>query len=165
MPDLEVRLRPDAGARDASFDGVKPTTAARVAAVLFLAQALFPVLHQALGGHYWGFTHGHDLVIDAGLATLWGGAAVASLIHRWWPGFLLVLAGSLASLIHGMMYSLVTGIHGPVGVGIPFLVAAGIEIYCWVLAASAFLAPQPAPTEKKTREPRFWRRRHEAPAH
>jgi hypothetical protein len=146
---------------------VKPTTSARIAAGLFLAQALFPVLHRALGGRYWGFTHTHDVVIDTGLALTWGGAAVASILHRGWPGFLLMLAGALASLVHGLMYSLVTGIHGPVGVGIPFLVAAGIEIWCWANASSAFRAPAAeAPREeKKAKEPRFWRRRHEAPAH
>lgn len=137
---------------------MKPATSARIAGGLFLAEALFAVLHRALGGEYKGFTHLHNVVVNLGLAVIWGGAAVMCALHRTWPAFVWVLVATAASLVHGVMFSLATGFSGPIGAGIPFLLAAGIEAWCWVYAGSAFLEPAPAAPQEPG-ERRFWHRR------
>jgi hypothetical protein len=122
-----------------------------VAAFLFAAQAAFAIVHRAAGGEYSGFTHVHSVVIDVGLAVIWGGAAVACAVHRSWPAFVWMLVGSAVSLIHGFMFSIATGDHGPYGVGIPFLVAAGVELFLWAHAGPAFLEERPE-RRRETRE-------------
>ena len=61
---------------------MKPAVYGRLAALLFAAQAVFPIVHRAVGGEYWGFMHAHNVVIDAGLAFIWSVSAIAGLIQR-----------------------------------------------------------------------------------
>jgi hypothetical protein len=138
-----------------------PRTSALVAAPLFAAEAAFAIVHRALGGEYLGFTHGHNVVIDLGLAVVWGGAAVACALHRSWPAFMWMLVGSAVSLIHGVMFCVASGPHGPYGLGIPFLVASGVQLFLWAHAGAAFLE-RPTPREHRTGGLAFWHRHPES---
>lgn len=129
---------------------MRPVRYAYVAGVLFAAEAAFAIVHRLAGGRYAGFSHIHDVVIDLGLAVIWSAAALACLIHRSWPAFVIAFVGSAVSVIHGVLFSIATTDHGPFGVGIPFLVAAAVQFYCAVHDAPAFLAAE----EPSTAEPR-----------
>jgi hypothetical protein len=131
---------------------MRPARYAYVAGVLFAAEAAFAIVHRLAGGRYPGFTHTHDVVIDLGLAVIWSAAAVACLIHRSWPAFVVAFVGSAVSVIHGVMFSVALTHRGPYGVGIPFLIAATVQFYCAVHDAPAFLeGEQPSTAEPRRR--------------
>jgi hypothetical protein len=123
-----------------------------VAAVLFAAEAVFAIVHLALGAHYPHFTHVHNVVIDALLAALWSTAAVASLTPLTWPAPFLMLCGAAVSAVHGFMYTLGTNDHGPTGVGLPFFAAAAVQFFCTFQAAPPLSPVVPAPASP----PRRW---------
>ena len=131
---------------------MRPMQYARVATVLFVAEALFAVVHLALGAHYGHFTRGHNVVIDVLLALTWTTAAVASLTPRAWPAPALMMWGAAVSAIHFFNYTIATNDVGPMGVGLPFLAAAGVQFFCIFHAAPPLeltpVVPEPA------REPR-----------
>lgn len=118
-----------------------PVNYARLAALLFAAETAFAVVHRLTGGVYPGYTNGYTVFNDVSLAVVWGAATLACLIHRGWPGFVMLLVGSSASLMFGMLFSLASGKLVPIGVGIPFLVAGGGQLYMAVHAARAFREP------------------------
>ncbi|HEX8793165.1 MAG TPA: hypothetical protein VF765_19610 [Polyangiaceae bacterium] len=123
---------------------MKPATAGRVAAATFAAEMLFPILHQALGGRYTGFTHVHDVTIDTGLAVIWGASAIAGLVQRPDRAFFVMLAGTAVTFIHFVMFSLSTGIRGPYAVSLPFLALFPLQAWLVVRSAPAFFARKPA---------------------
>lgn len=129
---------------------MKPATAGRIAAATFAAEMLFPILHQALHGSYTGFTHVHDVTIDTALAVVWGASAIAGLVQRPDRAFFVMLTGATVTFVHFFMFSVVTGIHGPYGVSLPFLALFPLQMWLVVRAAPAFFAP---PEEKAAAAP------------
>jgi hypothetical protein len=145
---------------------MRPVTYARIAGLLFVPQLAFAVVHRAAGLAYPRFTHGHDVAVDIGLMVLWGAATLAGLIGRTpegsgrgetigrtpegsgrgetirrpWQGFFALFAGALASIVHGVMFTIAETPAGVHGAGVPFLAAAAVELYCIVHAAPAFFA-------------------------
>jgi hypothetical protein len=132
---------------------VRPKHYARVAAVLFAAEAVFAVVHLALGAHYAHFTRGHNVVIDILLTLTWTTAAVASLTPRTWPAPALMMWGAAVSGIHFFNYTIATNDVGPMGVGIPFLAAAGVQFFCIFHAAPPLeltpVVPEPQPQPRR----------------
>jgi hypothetical protein len=114
---------------------VSPKRYALVAGVLFAAQAIFAIVHLAVGGRYPSFTHAYSVVTDVVLAVAWATAAVASLTPLTWPAPFLMMCGAAVSAMWGFVYTVATNDSGPLGVGLPFLVAAGVEFYCIFRAA------------------------------
>ena len=137
---------------------MSPKHYARVAAVLFAAQAVFAVVHLALGAHYPHFTHVHNVVIDLLLALAWATAAVASMTPQIWPAPALMLWGAAVSAVNGFMITLATNDYGPMGVGIPFFALAAVQFFCTFHAAPPLtpLVPEPAPEPR--RRPAWWLR-------
>jgi hypothetical protein len=123
---------------------VKPARHAQLIALLFAAEAAFAIVHRAVGGEYRGFTHTHNVVIDVSLAVVWIGSALAALLHRGWPALFLTLVGASVSIVHGFMLSVALTDRGPYGVGVPFLLAAAVQLYLIVHAAPAFLEERAA---------------------
>lgn len=117
---------------------LRPKHYAWIAAVLFAAEMAFAVIHRATGARYHGFSRGHDIVIDLGLAASWGAAAVACLVRAGWPAICLALWGGLVSVIHGFMYSIALTDTGPHGASVPFLIAAAVQLYCVAQMGPAF---------------------------
>jgi hypothetical protein len=114
---------------------MSPKRYAQAAAVLFAAEAVFAILHLALGGRYPTFTHASSIVIDVVLALVWIAAAVASLTPQTWPAPFLMMFGASVSAMHGFVYTVSTNDSGPLGVGLPFLAAAAVQFYCTFKAA------------------------------
>lgn len=86
-----------------------------------------PFSHR--GGRYPGFEHWpHDPVVDTILLVAWSAGALGFLLRRWWCVYL-VAAGTFASLMHALFISLSFAFAG-----LPFLLAAVIEIVCLVKA-------------------------------
>lgn len=112
-----------------------------MAALLFAVQTLFPIVHRAVGARYMGFTHLYTVAIDIGLALIWGASAIAGLIQRPRHAFFVMLAGTAVTFIHFLMFSVITGAHGPRGASLPWLVAFAVQAYWTVRAAPAFFAP------------------------
>lgn len=136
---------------------MKPATAGRVAAATFAAEMLFPILHQALGGSYTGFSHVHDVTIDTGLAVIWGASAIAGLVQRPDRAFFVMLAGTAVTFVHFVMFSVATGIHGPYGVSLPWLALFPLQAWLVCRSAPAFFARQPEPEREAEPHP-FWAR-------
>jgi hypothetical protein len=132
---------------------MSPKRYARLAAVLFAAQAVFAVVHLALGAHYPHFTHVQNVVIDILLATVWSVSAVASLTPLTWPAPFLMMCGAAVSVAHGFMYTLATNDYGPMGVGLPFFVLAAVQFFCVFHAAPPLMltpvVPEPAPEPRR----------------
>jgi hypothetical protein len=137
---------------------VKPFTFGRLAAATFAAEALFPIIHRAVGARYHGFTHIHDVVVDFGLAAVWLASALAGALGRPPRAFFVMLAGASLSFIHFIMFSISLSNHGPRGASLPWLVLFPIQMYLVVRSAPMFFeqpatsthAQEPAPD----REPR-----------
>jgi hypothetical protein len=143
---------------------MKPETYGRVAGALFAAEAVFPIVHRALGGRYAGYTHGFDVVIDAGLAVVWCASAVAGFVQRPPQTFFVMFTGALVTFVHFVMYSNSTGYHGPYAVSLPWLALFPVQMFCVVRAAPAFFAPRAEPASEREARPegtsrRWWPRR------
>jgi hypothetical protein len=106
---------------------LEPTQHALVAACVLAAQGVFAVVHLILGPNYPGFTWITNVLVDASLAAVWSAAALAMLVRRTTVAFFVVMLAILASLTHGVLYSMVAP---STGVGVPFLVGAGIVSFC-----------------------------------
>jgi hypothetical protein len=133
---------------------MKPATYAKLAALLFAAQAIFAVVHRLVGGEYRGFTHVHNVVIDILLAVIWTAATVTALMRRPPKAGVLLVLGAIASLMHGLMFNLTSADEGPRGAGIPFLLAAIVESLFIVRAAPAFQVVGRETPEARREEPR-----------
>jgi hypothetical protein len=116
---------------------VSPKRYAQVAGVLFAAQAVFAVIHLALGANYTPhFTHPFSVATDVVLAVASAAAAVASLTPLTWPAAFVMICGASVSAMQFFIYTLATNpAFGPKGVGVPFLAAAGVQFFCIVRAA------------------------------
>jgi hypothetical protein len=55
---------------------MSPSACARIASALFAAEALFAVIHRAVGGQYHGFTLTYSAVVDWLLLVAWTTAAL-----------------------------------------------------------------------------------------
>jgi len=115
-----------------------PKGYALAAAVLFLAEVAFAVIHRAVGGHYFGFTRAYSVVIDWLLAAIWSASAVAALVRRPKNALSLMVLGASASLFHGLLFNISASNRGMHGLGLPFLVAGGLQLFCVAQAAPAF---------------------------
>jgi hypothetical protein len=124
-----------------------------VAAVLFAAEAVFAVVHLALGAHYPHFTHAHNVVIDVLLALAWSAGAVASLTPLTWPAPFLMMWGAAVSAVNGFMLTLATNDYGPMGAGLPFFALAAVQFYCTFHAAPPLTRVAPEPTTEPRRRP------------
>jgi hypothetical protein len=133
---------------------VKPATFGRLAAGSFAAEALFPIIHRAVGGRYFGFSHVHDVAVDLGLAVTWIASAVAGFVQRPPNAFFVMLSGTAVTLIHFVMFSVATGDHGPYGVSLPWLALFPLQAYFVVRSAPAFFerAAEPAAEPERARE-------------
>jgi hypothetical protein len=136
---------------------MRPETHARVAATLFAAEAVFAVVHLAVGGVYAGTTRAYSVVTDAWTAVAWGASAAAGLVQRPWQGHFVMMFGMLTSVWQGVVISVSLSDHGPYGVGIPFLLAGAVQAYCIWHAAPAFFEPRPERAPAVERRP--WRER------
>ncbi len=116
----------------------RPSTYALYAAALFALQALFPIVHRLAGGQYHGYTHAFSAVVDVVLAALWIAAAVAGVVRRSGLALAVMCVAAAATHVHGFLLSVSTSSHGPYGVGIPFLVASGLEAFFLAQATPAF---------------------------
>jgi hypothetical protein len=123
---------------------MKPQHAAEGAALVFLAEATFAVVHRISGGEYGRFTHVHNVVIDIGLAAIWLGAAAAVMVRRGFPIFFLAMVGAAVSLIHGLMFSVASP---GTGVGIPFMVACVVIAFLLKRSVPAWDTTTAAPVE------------------
>jgi hypothetical protein len=130
---------------------MKPQHAADVAALVFLAEAAFALIHRLSGFEYWGFTHLHNVVIDLGLAAIWLASAAAVTIRRSFPLFFVAMVGAAVSLIHGLMFSIAA--RGT-GFGVPFLAAAVLLGYLLKHSVPAWDTEIAAPAEAPRR--RWW---------
>ncbi len=130
---------------------MSPKVYARTAAVLFAAEAVFAIVHLAFGADYPHFVHALNVVTDLVLAVVWGAAAVASLTPQTWPAPFLMITGAGASATQGFMYTVSTNDVGPMGVGLPFLAAALVQVYCTFHAAPPLtpVVPQAAPARRR----------------
>jgi hypothetical protein len=124
---------------------VSPNRYTLVASVLFAAQAIFAVAHLAVGATYPHFTHAYSVVTDVVLAAAWATSAVASLMPLTWPAPFLAICGASISAMWGFLYTVATNDFGPMGVGPPFLAAAGVEFYCIFRAAPPLTPVVPKP--------------------
>jgi hypothetical protein len=95
----------------------------------------------------------HDLVVDTGLAVTWIAAACVGLIRRPPGAFAILLAASVLSLIHGVMFSIATSDVGPRGAGVPFLVVGTVQLYLVAHAMPSFAQRERA----RVRERATWR--------
>jgi hypothetical protein len=134
---------------------MSPIGYARTAAVMFAAEAVFPIAHRLTGSAYNGFTHVHDVVIDTCLTIVWLSAALVGFLGRPSNGLAVLLWGACVSVMHGVMFSIATSDKGPVGAGVPFLVAGTVQLYLIAHAFPAF-AEGAAPREAREAEPRRW---------
>jgi hypothetical protein len=135
---------------------VSPKRYALVACALFAAQAIFAVVHLALGAKYASFTHAYSVVTDVLLAVAWATAAVASLMPLTWPAPFLMMCGASVSAMWGFVYTAATNDHGPTVVGLPFLAAAGLAFYCTFRAAPPLTPVVPKPAAPRSRRAVAW---------
>jgi hypothetical protein len=126
-----------------------------VAAATFAVEALFPIIHRAVGAGYAGFTHVHDVVVDLLLAMAWLASAVAGLLQRPPRAFFVMLWGTAVTFIHFIMYSVSTGDHGPYGVSLPWLALFPIQAVLVVRSAPAFFE-RAAETARETEPTGRW---------
>jgi hypothetical protein len=132
---------------------VNPRRYALVASALFAAQAIFAIVHLAMGASYPSFTHAYSVVTDVVLAVSWATAAVASLTPLTWPAPFLMMWGAAVSAMWGFLYTVATNDVGPTGVGLPFLAAAGVQFYCIFRAAPPLTPVELQPSASR---PRRW---------
>jgi hypothetical protein len=132
---------------------MSPKRYGQLAAVLFAAEAIFAIVHLALGAKYPHFTHSNNVVIDLLLAIVWTAAAVASLMPQTWPAPFVMMCGAALSAMQGFMFTVSTNDVGPVGVGLPFFAAAAVQFYCTFHAAPPLtpVVPQPASARHRWR--------------
>jgi hypothetical protein len=117
---------------------MKPSTFGRIAGLTFAAEAVFPIAHRAAGAWYGGLTHSNTVAVDVGLAVIWIASAVVGLVQPPGRAYFVLLVGTAVTLIHFVLFSVSTGVHGPRGVALPWLVLFPLQAY-WVLrAAPAF---------------------------
>jgi hypothetical protein len=135
---------------------VNPKRYALVASVLFGAQAIFAVVHLAVGAKYPSFTHAYSVVTDVVLAVSWATAAVASLAPLTWPAPFLMMWGAAVSAMWGFVYTVATNDVGPTGIGVPFLAAAGVQLYCIFRAAPPLTPVEPKPSAPRPRRAMAW---------
>jgi hypothetical protein len=137
---------------------MSPTGYARAAAGLFAAEAVFPIVHRLTGSAYRGFTHLHNVTVDLGLIVIWLSAALVGFLLKPRNGLAILLAGAAVSLIHGVMFSIATCDVGPIGAGVPFLLAGGVQLYFIAHAFPAFTEEARAAREeaRAAREPHVW---------
>jgi hypothetical protein len=122
---------------------MRPRRYAQLAAVIFLAQAMFAVVHRISGGEYGHFIHVQNVLVDLSLAVLWLGGAAGCLVRRSMVAFFAVLLAALASYMHGIMFS----VAAPgTGYGVPFLVASALLPLLVALSSPAWKV-RPEPTE------------------
>lgn len=108
----------------------------RVGVLAFFAQAVFSLVHLASGKNYPGFEYWpHTPIVDSLLTAAWIAGAVALIRRRSWM-LSLGAVGTIASLAHGLYYSLSMPY-----VGIPFLIAAAVEVLCLRRVWFAFGSP------------------------
>jgi hypothetical protein len=134
---------------------MSPAGYARIAAVSFAAEAIFPIAHRLTGSAYRGFSHVHDVVIDVCLTVVWLSAAVVGFLGRPSNGPAVLLAGACVSVMHGVMFSIATSDFGPRGAGVPFLIVGTVQFFLVAHAFPAF-AEGAAPREAREAEPRRW---------
>ena len=127
---------------------MSPKRYALVAGVLFAAQAIFAVVHLAVGGRYPPFTHAYSVVTDVVLAVVWATAAVASLTPLTWPAPFLMMCGASVSAMWGFVYTVAANDYSPTGIGLPFLAAAGVEFFCIFRAAPPLTPIVPTPSAR-----------------
>jgi hypothetical protein len=121
---------------------------AGIATLLFAGQAVWAVVHLAIGGRYPGYKYvPADVTIDSVLLLAWGLAAVAT-ATRWSRLSLLPLAGCVASLAFGVLASVSIPFSG-----IPFLLLGMAALYCVFRAMPLFRRPIPAIHRGKVRAP------------
>ncbi|MCL2447445.1 MAG: hypothetical protein FWD17_00705 [Polyangiaceae bacterium] len=136
---------------------MKPRQVAEGAALVFLAQAVFAVVHLASGSKYWGVTHVFSLLIDVKLALIWLASAAAMMIRRSFPLFFVSMAGAAASLMFGLFFSI---LERGRGYGVPFLLAGVLLAFLLKRSVPAWDAPASAPAETRYRGwPWHWRPR------
>ncbi|HTQ41750.1 MAG TPA: hypothetical protein VMI75_03265 [Polyangiaceae bacterium] len=132
---------------------MRPMHYARVATALFAAEAIFAIVHLALGAHYHHFTRGHNVTIDILLFLSWSTAAVASLKPQTWPAPVLMMWGAAVSAVHCFMFTLATNDVGPTGVGLPFIAAAAVQFFCIFHAVPPLeltpVVPEPEPERRR----------------
>jgi hypothetical protein len=138
---------------------VSPKRYALVASLLFAAQAIFAVVHLALGAKYPSFTHASSVVTNVVLAVAWATAAVASLTPLTWPAPFLMMCGASISAMWGFVYTVATNDYGPTGAGLPFLAAAGVEFYCIFRAAPPLTPVVPKPSASRPWRAAVWMHR------
>ncbi len=136
---------------------MSPIGYARIAAVVFAAQAIFPIVHRLTGSAYLGFTYACSVAIDAVLAVAWITAALVGFLRSPSSGPAFLVAGACVSLMQGFVFSLATCDHGPIGAGVPFFAAGAGQLY---LVAHAFPAFAERAERRKTKA-----RETEAPPH
>jgi hypothetical protein len=132
---------------------VSPKSYGLIAAVLFAAQAIFALVHLAMGGVYPSFTHVYSVVTDFVLAISWATAAVASLAPQNWPAPFLMMCGAAVSVMWGFVYTVATNDHEPSFVGVPFWAAAAVAFFCIYRAVPPLTPaePKPAPSRRPWR--------------
>jgi hypothetical protein len=136
---------------------MSPSGHARAAALLFAAEAVFPIAHRLTGSAYNGFSHAHDVTIDTGLTVIWISAALVGLVRRPSNGPAILLGGAAVSLVHGVMFSIATSDVGPRGAGVPFLLAGALQLFFIAHSFPAFAErPRAARDEAREREARRW---------
>jgi hypothetical protein len=134
-----------------------PSACARIASALFAAEALFAVIHRAVGGQYHGFTFTFSAVIDWLLLVVWITAAAAGVVQQSGRAFTAMWIGAFASLMHGLNISVSTSGHRPFGVGIPFAIAAIAQAWLIIRAVPAFREVTAEPREAAPAGPVFAR--------
>jgi hypothetical protein len=120
-----------------------------VAAALFALEAAAVIVHRARGGVYVGYTHGFSVVLDLVVVVVWIGSALAGLIHRSWGALFLMLVGCLVTVSYGFLFTVQSG-----AIGVPFVLAAGVQLFCVVNAAHGFIEPERE--RETTRHPPFF---------
>ncbi len=105
---------------------MKPRSYALIAALFFVAQAAYVALYSLLGFEYAGFTHAHNVVVNALMTALWLTAAVSMFARRSPLGFAFIAFGLKVSVVNGFLYAVAGG--GPLG--LLFLGAAAITAFC-----------------------------------
>jgi hypothetical protein len=142
---------------------MSPKHYALLAFVLFAAEAVFAIVHLALGAHYPHFVHVNNVLTDVVLIVVWSAAAVASLTPQTWPAPFLMLCGAALSAVQGFMYTVSTNDVGPTGAGLPFFAAALVQFFCTFKAAPPLTPVAPEPEPEPRRLPAWllrWRHTH-----
>jgi len=111
-------------------------TWAKVLPSLFVAEAVYAVIHRATGGEYGTFTHAHNAVIDVALATIWSAAALAVALRTF--TLPLGIIGTTASVIHGTLFCLASSSPD----GLPFLAAGPLILVALIRSAPVWMSDE-----------------------